>query len=104
MATMRSFTAYRTGALADAEADARDALEAARLYGHQFWVPGAVAVLLNPLIERNMFDEAEQILSDTRVQELHGNSSAWGWAALLLPARGRMRNSPTAEAGISVSF
>jgi DNA-binding CsgD family transcriptional regulator len=25
------------------------------------------------------------------VQELHGNSSAWGWAALLLPARGRMR-------------
>ena len=91
MATMRSFAAYRTGALADAEADARDALEASRLYGHQFWVPGAVAVLLNPLIENNMFDEAEQILSDTRVQELHGNSSAWGWAALLLPARGRMR-------------
>jgi DNA-binding CsgD family transcriptional regulator len=91
MATMRSYTAYRTGALADAEADARDALEAARLYGHQFWVPAAVAALLNPLTEKGMFDEAEQILVDTRAQELHRNSSAWGWAALLLPARGRMR-------------
>jgi DNA-binding CsgD family transcriptional regulator len=91
MATMRSYTAYRTGALADAEADARDALEAARLYGHQFWVPAAVAALLNPLTEKDMFEEAEQVLADTKVQELHGNSSAWGWASLLLPARGRMR-------------
>ena len=91
MATMRSYAAYRTGALAEAEADARDALEAARLYGHQFWVPAALAALLYPLTEKSMFDEAEQVLADTRVQELHGNSSAWGWAALLLPARGRMR-------------
>jgi DNA-binding CsgD family transcriptional regulator len=58
---------------------------------YQFWVPAAVAALLNPLTEKGMFDEAEQILVDTRVQELHRNSSAWGWAALLLPARGRMR-------------
>ncbi|MGH2358042.1 MAG: ATP-binding protein, partial [Candidatus Limnocylindria bacterium] len=52
MATSRSNGAFRAGALADAEADGHDALEAARLYGHHFWLPGAVAAVLNPLVEQ----------------------------------------------------
>jgi DNA-binding CsgD family transcriptional regulator len=91
MATMRAHMAYRAGSLGDAEADARDALEAARLYGHLFWLPGAVAALLNPLIDRGRLDEAEQLLVDTKVEEAHGGSSAFCWAAMFLPARGRLR-------------
>lgn len=91
MATMRANCSYRTGALADAEADARDGLEAARLYGHYFWLPGAVAALVNPLVEQGRYDEAEAILVDTHVQERHGGSHAFCWAAMLLPARGRLR-------------
>jgi DNA-binding CsgD family transcriptional regulator len=91
MATIRSSCAYRVGALADAEADARDALEVARLYGHHFWLPGAVAALINPLIEHGRLDEAEAVLTDTRVEEIHGKSHAFCWAAMFLPARGRLR-------------
>jgi DNA-binding CsgD family transcriptional regulator len=90
-AISRSGCAFRSGALADAEADARDALEAARLYGHHFWLPGAVAALIYPLVEYGRFDEAEDVLADTRVEERHGDSSALGWVAMLLPARGRLR-------------
>jgi DNA-binding CsgD family transcriptional regulator len=90
-AIARSDCAFRAGALADAEADARDALEAARLYGHHFWLPGAVAALINPLVEHGRFDEAEGVLDDTRVEERHGDSSALGWVGMLLPARGRLR-------------
>jgi DNA-binding CsgD family transcriptional regulator len=90
-AEMRSHIAYRTGALADAQADAHDALEATRLYGHPFWLPGAVAATINPLVEYGSLDEAERVLSDTRVQERHGESHSLSWAAMLLPARGRLR-------------
>jgi DNA-binding CsgD family transcriptional regulator len=91
MATMRSCGAYRAGALADAEADGRDALEAARLYGHHFWLPGAVAALLNPLVEHGRFDDAEAVLRESQVEERHGRSHAFCWAVMLLPARGRLR-------------
>ena len=91
MATMRAHAAYRAGSLADAEADAHDALEAARLYGHMFWLPGAVGALVNPLVEQGRFDEAEQLLVETKVQEIHGKSSAFCWAAMFLPARARLR-------------
>jgi DNA-binding CsgD family transcriptional regulator/tetratricopeptide (TPR) repeat protein len=90
-AISRSGCAFRSGALADAEADARDALEAARLYGHHFWLPGAVAALINPLVEYGRYDEGEDVLADTRVEERHGRSSALGWVGMLLPARGRLR-------------
>jgi hypothetical protein len=76
LAIVRSYCAFRAGALADAEADARDALEVARLYGHHFWLPAAVAALINPLVEHGRFDEAEAVLVDTRVEERHGHSSA----------------------------
>jgi DNA-binding CsgD family transcriptional regulator len=91
MATIRSTSAYRAGALADAEADGRDALEAARLYGHHFWLPGAVAALLNPLVEHGRLDEAEAVLRDSQVEERHGRSHAFCWAVMLLPARARLR-------------
>ncbi len=91
MATIRSIGAYRTGALADAEADAHDAVEAARLYGHHFWLPGAVAALINPLVEHGRWSEADALLVDTRVEERHSQSHTFCWAAMLLPARGRLR-------------
>jgi DNA-binding CsgD family transcriptional regulator len=91
MATIRSTGAYRAGALADAEADGRDALEAARLYGHHFWLPGAVAALLNPLLEHGRIDDAEAVLRESQVEELHGRSHAFCWAVMLRPARARLR-------------
>jgi DNA-binding CsgD family transcriptional regulator len=91
MAEMRSHLAYRTGALADALADGHDALEATRLYGHPFWLPGAVAATINPLVEYGSLDEAERLLVDTRIDERHGGSHSLSWAAMLLPARGRLR-------------
>lgn len=91
MAQMRSHIAFRMGALADAQADAQDALEATRLYGHPFWLPGAVAAMIDPLVELGNLDEAERLLADTRVEERHGESQSLSWAAMLLPARGRLR-------------
>ncbi len=91
MATTRSNGAYRAGALTDAEADGRDALEAARLYGHHFWLPGAVAAVLNPLVERGRLDEADAVLRDSHVEERHRQSHALCWAVMLLPARARLR-------------
>ena len=91
LAEMRSNIAYRTGALADAAADAHDALEATRLYGHQFWLPSTVAATIHPLVEQGSLDEAERLLADTRVEERHGGSHSLSWAAMLLPARGRLR-------------
>jgi DNA-binding CsgD family transcriptional regulator len=91
MAELRSAIAYRTGALTDAQADAQDALEATRLFGHQFWLPPTVAAMINPLVEQGSLDEAERLLADTRVDERHGGSNSLTWAAVLLPARGRLR-------------
>jgi DNA-binding CsgD family transcriptional regulator len=91
MATVRSSGAYRMGAVADAEAVARDAVEAARLFGHHFWLPGAVAAVVNPLVEQGRFDEAEALLVDTRVEERHGASHSYCWAAMFLPSRGHLR-------------
>jgi DNA-binding CsgD family transcriptional regulator len=61
------------------------------LYGHHFWLPGAVAAVLNPLVERGRLDEADAVLRDSHVEERHGQSYAHCWAALLLPARARLR-------------
>jgi DNA-binding NarL/FixJ family response regulator len=88
---LRSTVAYRVGALQDAEADARDALEAATLYRQHFWLPGAVAALINPLVEHGRLDEAEGVLAESQVEPLYAGSSSFCWAAWLLPARGRLR-------------
>jgi DNA-binding CsgD family transcriptional regulator len=91
MAELRSAIAYRTGALTDAQADAHDALEATRLYGHRFWLPPTVAAMINPLVEQGSLDEAERLLAETCVDERHAGSNSLTWAAVLLPARGRLR-------------
>ena len=44
-----------------------------------------------PFIDRGRLDEAEQLLVDTKVEEAHSGSSAFCWAAMFLPARGRLR-------------
>jgi tetratricopeptide (TPR) repeat protein len=91
LAELRSNICYRTGALADAAADAHDALEATLLYGHQFWLPSTVAATINPLVEQGGLEEAERLLADTRVEERHSSSHSLSWAAMLLPSRGRLR-------------
>ena len=86
--------AYRAGSLAQYEEHACDALEAARLYWDELsWPPGAVAALVNPLVEHGRYDEAERLLiqHEDVLQEAHGQSSAFCWAAMFLPARGRLR-------------
>jgi DNA-binding CsgD family transcriptional regulator len=91
MATMRAHYHYRVGELEEAKSDAHDALEAAALYGHHFWVPGSAGALINPLVDQGRLEEAERVLADSRVQERHGHSSSAPWATMLLPARGRLR-------------
>jgi DNA-binding CsgD family transcriptional regulator len=84
---LRSTVAYRVGALQDAASDARNALEAARLYGHHFWLPGALAALLDVLVEQGRLDEAENLLLDAGIES---GSYSFCWA-IFLPARGRLR-------------
>jgi DNA-binding CsgD family transcriptional regulator len=59
---MRSMSAYRQGALADAEADARQATDTARLHGWGEGLPGAVGFLVDALVERGQLDEAAAAL------------------------------------------
>jgi DNA-binding CsgD family transcriptional regulator len=59
---MRSMSAYRQGALADAEADARHATDTARLHGWGEGLPGAVGFLVDALVERGRLDEAAAAL------------------------------------------
>lgn len=88
MSFVRSFTEYRMGALADAQADAHNSLEAATLYGHDFWVPAAAAAAINPLIEQGKLDDAERVLADTNLERRHSAAHSFCW---LLPARARLR-------------
>jgi DNA-binding CsgD family transcriptional regulator len=75
-AAFRSMLFYRLGALAEAEADARAALEAAHLHlgtgptaggapAPSLHAPMAVAVLLDTLIERGEVEGAERVLTET---------------------------------------
>lgn len=76
--------AFRRGALADAEAYAREAVDLpdARLQ------PGIVAALLDPLVEHGALDEADQLLVETGAAEARGTDIQIGW---VVHARGRLR-------------
>jgi DNA-binding CsgD family transcriptional regulator len=84
----RSSLNYRTGELADAEADARLALEATRSVSLDWYLPFATAMLLQALVERGELEEAERELeaSDSGIVERTTLSST-----ILLAARGRLR-------------
>ena len=87
VSTMRSLLEYRVGRLAEAEAEARGAIEAVRQQG---WprLPLGVAFVADALIERGRLAEAERVL-----QEGDGESEAAEGmlTAPLLAARGRLR-------------
>ncbi len=74
-AAFRSMLFYRLGALAEADVDARAALEAAHLHagsgqsdgspGPSLHAPMALAVLLEILIERGELEDAERLVAET---------------------------------------
>ena len=83
----RAFAHLRIGNLADAEADARVALETGpRLPG--FHAAVALAVLLETLAERGQFQAAEAADARYRLAEQYPTMVQGGW---LLAARGRLR-------------
>jgi ATP/maltotriose-dependent transcriptional regulator MalT len=85
---LRSRIAYQCGRLADAEKDARDAVETIGLYGQEAYFPLTLAALLDPLIERGALDEAETLLDRTSLAS--GYEESW-YFSLLVHARGRLR-------------
>ena len=105
-AAFRSMLCYRLGALTEAEADARAALEAAHLHlgtgpsgggppAPSLHAPMAVAVLLDTLIERGKIEDAERVLTETGLA--HADSPLLlftfliGTRARLRAAQGRTR-------------
>jgi ATP/maltotriose-dependent transcriptional regulator MalT len=65
---LRSANNYRRGALGNAEADARNALDAAGVHGWQLG-PAALAGLLDALIERGELAEADDTLQHSEIPD-----------------------------------
>jgi ATP/maltotriose-dependent transcriptional regulator MalT len=99
---------YRLGVLAEAEADARAALEAAHLHpgtrpagngppAHSLHAPMAVAVLVDILIERGEIGDAERLLAETGLADADSPLLLFSF---LIGARARLRAAQgrTAEA------
>ena len=95
----RSMLFWRLGALAEAEADARAALEARYLSsarssrlgvgpgGDSFFTPMVIAVLLELMVERGELDEAERTLTESGLARHDSESLLF---PLLIGARGRL--------------
>ncbi|MGH2721523.1 MAG: ATP-binding protein, partial [Actinomycetota bacterium] len=85
----RSFLSHVRGALADAEADARHALDAAqRLPGWTFGLPAMVSGLVQALVDRGDIDSAQAALA---AADLEGTLPDTVPFRLLLMTRGRLR-------------
>jgi DNA-binding CsgD family transcriptional regulator len=80
--------AYRRGALSEAEAFAREAIAAPGSSLEPLIFAGVVAALVDPLVERGALREAEQLLVDTDMADVHGTFINLGF---LVHARGRLR-------------
>jgi len=77
LATLRALSSYWRGALADSEADARDALRIAREVPALATISGyAAAHLALALVERDQVGEAAEILND-EIARLPGASVPW---------------------------
>lgn len=85
---MRSFLAYLRGAIAEAEADARLAIDAARLHGAIFAMPHALASLNDALLERGETDAAAAALAEGGFGEEVPDTML---ISLLLFSRGALR-------------
>jgi DNA-binding CsgD family transcriptional regulator len=98
-ASFRSMLLYRLGALAEAETDARAALEAAQLHARtgssgngvvarSLHAPMVVAVLVDALIERGKLDEATRLLRQTGLADADSPLLLF---TFLISARARLR-------------
>jgi DNA-binding CsgD family transcriptional regulator len=86
----RSWLAYLLGDLDDAEADARLSVEACTENGLDWYLPYAMAMLLEPLIERGDLEGAEEELERSGAAAQERSSLSF---TMLLYARGRLRRS-----------
>ncbi len=85
----RSFLAYARGQISDAEAEARQATEAAtQLPGWRYALPGALDALVSALIERGDLEGAEGALRANAFDQELADSVP---SRLLLATRGRLR-------------
>ncbi|MDG9711380.1 ATP-binding protein [Streptomyces sp. DH10] len=98
-AVLRSTLFHRVGMLAEAEADARAALEAAHLHpgtgpsgsrppAHSLHAPMAVAVLVDTMIERGKTGDAERLLTETGLADADSPLLLFSF---LIDARARLR-------------
>ena len=86
--TLRADVEARAGDLAEAEADAVDALRLASDHGLAWAQPVAIATLLEVMAEQQRTQEAEQLLAARELTEWQQGSAR---AAVYLHARGRLR-------------
>ena len=86
--TLRADVEARAGDLAEAEADATDALQLAAEHGLAWAQPVAIATLLEVMAEQHRLDEAERLLAERELTEWQQGSAR---AAVYLHARGRLR-------------
>ena len=84
----RSKVAFRCGDLERAESDARDAIETARLYGHEAYVAIAYSSLVDCLIEKGEPAEAENVLRGAGL--LSGHRPDW-YFSNVVHSRARLR-------------
>ena len=84
----RSKVAFRCGDLERAESDARDAIETARLYGHEAYVALAYSSLVDCLIEKGEPAEADDVLRDAGL--LSGHRPDW-YFSIVVHSRARLR-------------
>lgn len=97
----RSWASYRRGALADAEADARAALDVAAEHGRGVGVPIAFAVLADCLAMRGSREEAAAVLTRWWGEERLEHSTMLG---TVLMVRGRARLLAGDPAGALADF
>jgi DNA-binding CsgD family transcriptional regulator len=86
--TMHADVAFRRGALADAEAESREALEMADEHALAWAEPVAIATLIETLGEQGRGDEADAVLASRELTDWQQGTAR---AALYLHARARLR-------------
>ena len=84
---MRSYVAYLRGGLPDAEAEARNAIDAQGVQAGVL-LPRAVACLIDPLVERGELDAAGEALAGIGAESGPLDAIYHGW---LVASRGRLR-------------
>lgn len=87
---LRAWRSLRDGELADAEDDARAALELQQLHGNDVLVPGPLSILVEVHRERGRLAEADELLDRFLLSDGDGDSL---FHLFLLRARARLRGA-----------